>query len=297
MSILFSTGDDGNLAAANGIASGSFEATSPYVTAVGGTSLALINKNGKKSEWGWGDYRAFLGAATVAPGGNVITTTGAEAPFTFYGGAGGGPSLTFLAPAYQDNVSYAYSGFTRLADGSRVPLQAPHRVVPDISMVADPYTGFLTGETYTKANDPTFDKPCKSLSATTEYCEFAIGGTSLSSPLFAGVLALVNQARFAQSKPAVGFVNPLLYSLPVGTPGTTTSPIVDVLAPAKPTALLRGYSNDQTEVRVVTMNSMPIGGAIIEGRDTSYTTTTGYDQVTGLGTPYVPALIRAALTH
>ena len=32
---------------------------------------------------------------------------------------------------------------------------------------------------------------------------------------------------------------------------------------------------------------------VIEGADTSYLTTRGYDEVTGLGTPNVPALIRA----
>jgi len=63
------------------------------------------------------------------------------------------------------------SGFTKLRNGTQVPLEAPHRVTPDIAMVADPYTGFLTGETYTKAGDPTFDGFCKSLTKTTEYCE------------------------------------------------------------------------------------------------------------------------------
>ncbi len=162
-------------------------------------------------------------------------------------------------------------------------------------MVADPYTGFLYGETYTKAGDPTFDSFCKSLSATTEYCEIGIGGTSLASPLFAGVLALVNQARFAQKKPAVGFVNPTLYTLAVGAAGTTSSPIVDVHAPTIPAAVLRGYVNDQTEVRVVTMNSAPSahGTTTVQGADTSYLTKQGYDEVTGLGTPNVPAFIDA----
>jgi subtilase family serine protease len=168
-------------------------------------------------------------------------------------------------------------------------------VTPDIAMVADPYTGFLDGETYTKAGDPTFDSFCKSLSATTEYCEIGIGGTSLSSPLFAGVLALVNQARFTHNKPAIGFVNPALYTLAVGAPGTRSSPILDVQAPSIPAAVLRGYIDDQSEVRVVTMNSVPNAGgtATVEGADTSYLTRKGYDEVTGLGTPYVPALIDA----
>jgi subtilase family serine protease len=295
MSIVFSSGDDGDVAAANNIASGSFEATSPYVTGVGGTSLALRNAKGVKQEWGWGNYRAFLADAKVAANGGSIATSGLELPFAFYSGAGGGPSLSQLAPSYQARVPYSLSGFTTLKNGSRVPLETAHRVTPDIAMVADPYTGFLDGETYTKAGDPTFDSFCTSLSKTTEYCEIGIGGTSLASPLFAGVLALANQARFADNKPAIGFVNPALYTLAVGNPGTTSAPIIDVQAPAQPTALLRGYVNDQTEVRVVTMNSAPnaTGKATVEGADTSYLTKKGYDEVTGLGTPYVPALIDA----
>ncbi len=293
MSIVFSSGDDGDVAAANGIASGSWEATSPYVTGVGGTSLALRNAAGRKEEWGWGNYRAFLGNAKVAANGGSIATSGATLPFTFYSGAGGGPSLSQLAPSYQARVPYRLSGFTTLKDGSTVPLETPHRVTPDIAMVADPYTGFLTGETYTKAGDPTFDGFCKSLSSTTEYCEIGIGGTSLAAPSFAGVLALVNQARFDRNKPAIGFVNPALYTLAVGAPGSTSTPIVDVRPPSAPTAVLRGYSNDQTRVRVVTMNSAPnaAGTSALEGADTSYLTKTGYDEVTGRGTPYIPALI------
>ena len=194
------------------------------------------------------------------------------------------------------NVPYALSGFTTLANGYVVPLEAPHRVTPDISMVGDPYTGFLFGETYTTTHDPITDSGCKPISKDTEYCEGSIGGTSLSSPLFAGVLALVNQARFSHHKGPVGFVNLALYAMLIGSPGDTLSPIVDVQAPEHPTAVLRTYLGNPHKVRVVTMNSVPSAtdsDEVIEGADTSYRTTLGYDNVTGLGTPYVPALIEA----
>ncbi len=296
MSILFSSGDLGDLAAINGIASGSWEETSPYVTAVGGTSLALFNPIGDKEEWGWGTYRASLNNATVSKDGSHIQTSGLASPFAFYSGSGGGPSLVMLAPHYQMNVPYSLSGFTTLANGYVVPLEAPHRVTPDISMDGDPYTGFLFGETYTTTHDPITDFGCKPISKDTEYCEGSIGGTSLSSPLFAGVLALVNQARFSHHKGPVGFVNPALYAMLVGSPGDTLSPIVDVLAPEHPTAVLRTYLGNPHKVRVVTMNSVPSAtdpDEVIEGADTSFRTTPGYDNVTGLGTPYVPALIEA----
>jgi subtilase family serine protease len=300
MSILFSSGDDGDQAAANGYASGSWDATSPYVTAVGGTSLALFDSSGNKKEWGWGTYRASLNAATVSADGKTIATTGPALPFTFYSGSGGGPSVVMPAPAYQSDVPYSLSGFTTLADGTVVPLDAAYRVTPDISMVGDPYTGFLYGETYAIAGDPISDSGCTPISSTLEYCEGSIGGTSLSSPLFAGVLALVNQARFDHHKGPVGFVNPALYSIGHGGDDDSGAPIVDVKKPSSPTAVLRGYLGNPNKVRVVTMNSGPNPNypgddqpAVIEGADTSYLTTRGYDEVTGLGTPNVPALIRA----
>jgi subtilase family serine protease len=300
MSILFSSGDDGDLAVGTGEASGSWEATSPYVTAVGGTSLALLDGTGNKKEWGWGTYRVSMLGVTVSADGKSIATTGPALPFSFYSGSGGGPSLVMPAPSYQAAVPYRLSAFTTLLDGTVVPLGAPYRVTPDISMVGDPYTGFLYGETYVIAGDPVSDAGCTPISATTEYCEGSIGGTSLSSPLFAGVLALVNQARFRSHKGPVGFANPALYQLGHGD-DWESAPIVDVKKPSSPTAVLRGYLGNPNRLRVVTMNSTANPNfapredqpAVIEGADTSYLTTRGYDEVTGLGTPNVPELIRA----
>ena len=66
MTILFSSGDDGDLSALNGVASGAWPATSAWVTGVGGTTLVLIDGlGGTKAEYGWGTYRAFLTDVTV----------------------------------------------------------------------------------------------------------------------------------------------------------------------------------------------------------------------------------------
>ena len=63
-------------------------------------------------------------------------------------------------------------------------------------MDGDPTTGMLVGETQ-KFPDGTY------------YDQYRIGGTSLSSPLFAGVMADADQAAGTP----LGFVNPLLYKL------------------------------------------------------------------------------------
>jgi subtilase family serine protease len=299
ISVMFSSGDDGDLiaSAGNPVASGSWDDTSPFVTSVGGTSLALFNDKGEKKEWGWGTYRVFLNDVTVPANGHSIQDSGPALPFTFYSGAGGGPSLIELAPSYQVDVPYKLSGYTTNASGQRVALGAAYRVTPDISMVGDPYTGFLFGMTYTMASAPHLDPGCVKLSSTTEYCEVSLGGTSLSSPLFAGVLARVDQARFQVGRGAIGFVNPALYTLAsvIGTwPG---APITDIKAPAAPTAVLRGYASNLHELRLVTMNSTLTGSTVNEGADTSFQTTSGYDEVTGLGTPWLPSLIDALLFY
>ena len=40
-----------------------------------------------------------------------------------------------------------------------------------------------------------------------------ISGTSASAPTFAGLVALLNDARIAAGKPPLGFLNPLIYLL------------------------------------------------------------------------------------
>jgi subtilase family serine protease len=309
--VMFSSGDDGDLSQLNGVATGAYASTSPYATGVGGTSLAVLAPSGRKYEWGWGNYRDFLGGAQVNSA-KSVSTTGLETAtnfgvtyydFSFYSGAGGGVSLLEREPDYQKHVvPGALATTLNLATGQTTTL-TPHRVSPDVAMVADPYTGYLYGETFTIAGNTVSDAGCTPTSDTTEYCEGDIGGTSLASPLFAGVMAVVDQARLAAGKPVVGFANPWLYGARIGATMNSAG-INDIVPPASATAVLRGYADDPTRVRVVTIASVPFdivlspvplevcGLKICEGLDDVFNyTTVGYDDVTGLGVPYAPYLV------
>jgi subtilase family serine protease len=296
VSVLFSSGDDGDVALIQGIAEASWPAASPLVTAVGGTSLGLRNASGAKSEWGWGTFRAYLSGAMVNSA-HSVTDSGLEG-FSFYSGAGGGPSFTWAEPSYQVGiVPPVLTMQTFDLSDNRYTLPGD-RVVPDVAMDADPYTGFLYGESFLIAGDPVSDAGCTPVSSTTEYCEAGIGGTSLASPLFAGALAIVEQLRKANGRGDLGFANPRLYALTVGAPGSTTTPLVDVEAPTAPTAVLRGYVNDLTRIRVVTINSVPgpfgplCATSFCNGQDSwILQTAPHYDDVTGVGTPYLPAFL------
>jgi subtilase family serine protease len=324
LTILFSSGDDGDVSQDNGAATGAWPSTSAYVTSVGGTTLLLQDASGAKAEYGWGTYRGFLADATVNSATSVtdsgVATTSAFGytfdDFDFYAGSGGGVSLLEAQPAYQATaVPLTLATTLNLSSGYPIPLPNPQRVTPDVAMLADPYTGYLYGETFTIAGNALSDHGCKPISATEEYCENPIGGTSLASPLMAGVIAVLDSKRADEGLPTLGLANPLLYY--VGSKGDGVSfkqGLNQIVAPAQPVSVLRGYAANRAEARVVTVNSVPFlittttpfalevcGLTICEGLDDIFNFTSlssaafpptpaGYNDVTGLGVPYVPVL-------
>ncbi|MGW3951473.1 S53 family peptidase [Streptomyces sp. NPDC004752] len=176
----FSSGDDGDEVANTGTKQVDTPANSAWVTAVGGTSLAV--GKGEKYLWetGWGTEKANLSA----DGGSWTDFPGA-----FTSGAGGGTSRTVPQPYYQKGVVP-----NALAQANSA---ARNRVVPDIAAVADPNTGFLVGQTQTFPD------------GSEQYAEYRIGGTSLAAPVIAAVQALAQEARGGR---AIGFANPAIYA-------------------------------------------------------------------------------------
>lgn len=217
--LYFSSGDSGDESTNLGYTSPDFPASSPFVTAVGGTSEAIGANGSYQFETGWGDLLdKDVNGSYVAP-----------PPGTIYGGgAGGGVSALFSEPAYQKGVvpnSLANSG-----DGTT------SRVVPDIADLADPYTGFQI------ALRPIVDD---STLATGPFTYETYGGTSLASPLAAAKMALVQQA----GRVHIGFANPALYQAAKSRP----TAFHDVTPPANPVALYY-RSMHSGNVYLVTLN-------------------------------------------
>ncbi|MCX4975082.1 protease pro-enzyme activation domain-containing protein [Streptomyces sp. NBC_00620] len=176
----FSSGDNGDEVANTGTKQVDTPANSAWVTAVGGTSLAVGKGDKYKFETGWGTERAVLSADGAG---------WTDFPGAFTSGAGGGTSKTVSQPFYQKGV--VPSSLAK-ANGTTAM-----RTVPDISAVADPNTGFKVGQTQTQPD------------GTQAYSEYRIGGTSLAAPVIAGVQALAQQTR--GGKP-IGFANPAIYA-------------------------------------------------------------------------------------
>ena len=197
VSVLFSSGDSGDNFADFGMTVPDYPPTSPLVTAVGGTSLEVGKSNARLAEYGWSTAKQTLCVGTTTNCGSATTPLGALA---FQAGGGAGTSYTYLQPSYQAGVVPAALALRNQNLFGPTPL----RVIPDISMDADASTGMLIGLTQTFPN------------GSVRYSQFKEGGTSLASPLLAGVVADADQAAGG----SIGFLNPTLYAVdrepPVG---------------------------------------------------------------------------------
>jgi subtilase family serine protease len=190
----------------------SWPATDPLVTAVGGTQLSLRHDGSRL------------------------------APDQAWNGSGGGTSIEFNRPSYQNGVSSV--------TGSR-------RGIPDVSMDASCHSSVAVyGSFY--ASGGRWDPVC---------------GTSVSAPLFAGIVALADQYAGHGKAHGLGLINPALYQIAARhEPG-----VVDV----------RAGNNTQTFQQRGKQYTVP-----------GYAAGPGYDLASGVGTinaaSFVPELARLA---
>jgi subtilase family serine protease len=267
VSVLFSSGDTGDNFADFGLTAPNFPPDSPYITAVGGTTLEVGATNNDEAQYGWSTARQELCESTTTNCGSATSPAGALA---FQAGGGGGTSYQYPEPSYQDNVVPA-----ALADRNANVTGIANRVEPDISMDADAQSGFLIGLTQTFPHG-------------TFYSQFKEGGTSLASPLLAGVVADADQA----SGMSLGFLNPSLYKAYAATP----SAFNDINAPSNPDTayVIRvDFANTQnkSDGYVVSLRAINYAGpetycdgtGNCETREVTLTTAPGFDSMTGLG--------------
>ena len=175
-----------------------------------------------------------------------VTTVGGTAfndPFTVSGEygyeiSGGGFSNIFPRPSYQNDVVQKY-----LKSGPNIPpssyFNSGGRGFPDISAVCNHF--WIVNNMVPVPG---------------------VMGTSASTPTVAGIISLVNDARFHNKKSAMGFLNPFLYQ--------NAAAMYDVTS---------GHNE----------------GCLTY--DTGFYATTGWDPVTGSGSPNFPALVKAALSY
>lgn len=260
MDVNFGTGDFGDFTSQVGFATVSFPASSPFATAVGGTSLALNPDNTIAFQTGWGNNLTRIAET------NALNNSPVDPPLSlgFQGGAGGGASQAFARPSFQSGLTVA--GNTRL--------------LPDIALLADPFTGVEIIETLGG-----------------QLSVMVIGGTSLATPMFSGVMAIAAQA----AGHPLGQAAASLYSLPVGAVADVTA----FSSPTNVTGIINGTPFTADDLAAPLVNTTSYYSAIYNspfstrwfvitfGTDSSLVTGPGWDNVTGLGTPNGLAFVSA----
>ncbi len=269
VSILFSSGDSGDNFAISGLTAPNYPASSPFITAVGGTTLEINAAGHRAAEFGWST--AKLAMCVGAPAMNCGSATSNPNKLTWQAGGGGGSSYTYAQPFYQAGVVPPALAFRN----SPLFGSTPVRVVPDVSMDADANSGMLIGATQAFPHG-------------NFYGQFKEGGTSLASPLFAGVIADADQAAGG----TLGFLNPELYKAWSATPGAFD----DILAPssAASAAIIRvdftntvdstaGFSISARAINYAGPETYCDGSGNCATRNVTLTTGPGFDGLTGLG--------------
>jgi subtilase family serine protease len=215
---------------------------SSWVTAVGGTALAIDKQGGTEFQTAMGDARS---GRTLPGAGSWAAANG-----TF--GGGGGVSETEPQPWYQSWVVPRQLS-TTLMDGTKT---TPKRTIPDISLNGDLYfSSTLVGQTTDGV-----------------YSESGYGGTSVSAPSWAGILA---DAQQAQGGIPVGFANPAIYLRAALATDVTGNPPQAGRTPVD--SVIFEYPSDSPytgQYRLVQYNA-----------DEGLPATRGYDLATGVGTP------------
>ena len=179
-------------------------------------------------------------------------------PEIAWDGSSGGFSKYFPRPAYQDAAVAAYmrhvkaetkkyyAPYTNWA-GRGFPDVAGHSVSPNYEVI---YAGRQRGS----------------------------GGTSAAAPVWAGIVGLLNDARFRAGKPGLGFLNPLIYAF----------------GPKVLTDITDGFSVGCNGMNTQTGQAEPAGSGIVPGA--RWNATRGWDPTTGYGTPNFEKLKKLVLS-
>jgi subtilase family serine protease len=242
--------------------------TSPFATAIGGTSTFLNKNNSIKLQTGWG--LNFTRIAEPDPNPPTIPPL----PFGFQEGAGGGKSMFFAKPSYQKG------------------LPGKFRQTPDISMDADPETGveiIVTPD---------------SVPGHRQFVE-VFGGTSLSCPMFSALWAIANQAAGVPLGQAAPYVYKLSGNAITDVTDITSSfnvagIIFDPPNPPlfeTPDDLAAPLNGTKNYISALFQSSSSTRWDVFTfGTDSSLKTGPGWDNVTGVGTPNAVPFIKQVVT-
>lgn len=263
-SIIVASGDDGSTACYADVTSSTttltsqekelavdYPASSAYATALGGTEFPSADVSSSNSTY----WESASGSDVVSSAKSYIpeqvwnddsssTASQYGAQYALSSG-GGGTSIYTTRPSWQ-------SGVTGIPSGS-------YRLVPDISLSSSPNNaGYLYCSSDSNSTGITGSCSNGFRDSNNQYLTVA-GGTSFAAPIFAGMLAIINQKENSTGQ---GVVNSTLYKLAANS-ATYASAFHDITSGS---------------------NACTAGSSYCSSSGSSeYSATTGYDEASGLG--------------
>lgn len=292
----------------------SYPASSPEVTAVGGTliptgeygSTYWNSTNGTDGgsakgyipEQSWNDAEEFGVFCAANPSNGFCTGNGitnwatAQTVIGIWASGSGVSNCTSV-----DSNGVCQSGFTQPAYQQNLSIsgQAAGRFVPDVSLLSSIYwPGYLLCTAADEVGGSGTASSCSPggaqgiINDQTDY-GYGWGGTSVASPIFAGIVTILNQYINGANSPGLGNINPTLYAIaatpsaaafnPVNTPNTGAYSDGAYCTPGTP-------ANQPTSIQC------PNSG-FIGFNDYTVDSTTNYNLVTGLGSVDAGNLVQA----
>jgi tripeptidyl-peptidase-1 len=215
----------------SGFEAGHMKAASAEFQKMAGLGITIVTASGDAGTGKQGLFSCKAFDLTWPASSPWVTSVGgtsatdASAAELGWPSSGGGFSSVFPRPSYQNERVAAYLANATLP--SKHLFDSSGRSVPDVALLATNYRTYRSGW-----GD--------------------LSGTSAATPIFAGMLSVINDGLLSAGKPTLGFVNPTLYA------GQGPSPI--------------GF--DVTS-----------GNNKASGCPAGFTAEVGYDAVTGLGSP------------
>jgi subtilase family serine protease len=251
---VYYTSSDGVTSAQQQALSVQFPASSPYVTAVGGTQMAAGTfTSGASSYWASAsnsnDISSLLSYVPEVAWNEGSASEGIAA-------GGGGASAYFPRPSWQTGVPGITSGANRLLPD--VALQSSIASPGFLVCSSDPTLVDLHGQSNSCTNGLLGSNDTYSLA----------GGTSFAAPIFAGFIAILNGVEHEAGQ---GNINPELYDLAANS-ASYASAFHDVTS--------------GTNACVSSVAACPAAG------QSNYAATVGYDEATGLGSVDFSALAK-----
>jgi pseudomonalisin len=237
MSVFVASGDAGAAGCQSGnAASGTSAAvnglcSSPYATCVGGTEL---NEGTNPAQyWSATNSAAYGSALGYVP--EVVWNESALDGGTGLWASGGGASMVYTQPAWQQRVSGS--------DGSGAGAAGGMRAVPDVSLSAANHDGYFMVE---------------------NNAYWVVSGTSASAQAFAGIMALVTARENGKGQ---GSANPRLYAMPATAP----NPFHPIPSGNNTVPGVQGFGADGATFNLATGLGSVDGALLVNGWNTSST--------------------------